>query len=109
MSRASCRATLQLQSQVRRGCPQRRTWHPWSHRSIREPSSPPSPQLISENMTQFSHFFVPEIFENQDTKFKYTPVGIAAPDVLLEDLTGLKLNGMYPQQIYKELIKPKLK
>lgn len=64
---------------------------------------------ISENMTQFSHFFVPEIFEKQDTKFKYTPVGIAAPDVLLEDLTGLKLNGMYPQQIYKELIKPKLK
>jgi hypothetical protein len=65
--------------------------------------------LISNDMTEFLRFFVPEIFENKDTIFKYTPVGIAAADVLLEDLTGLKLSGMYPQQIYEELIKPKLR
>lgn len=62
-----------------------------------------NPRLIS-----FYDSFKIENFSINNTKFRYTPYGISASDVVLKDIRSLKLNGMYGIQIYNDLIRGKL-
>ena len=60
-------------------------------------------QEIMENPFIFQEVFPPLEFEIIGTNFKYSPTGIGASDVPLEEITSLKLNGKYPIDIYNNI------
>ena len=55
----------------------------------------------------FTKIFKPIIIKKEAT-FKYIPTAISAPDMPLEKIKGLKLNGMYGKDLYEQKIKPVL-
>ncbi len=65
-------------------------------------------QNIFPSLKSSPDLFFPSAVTLNDVKFKYSPIGIGAPDLGLEELGGLKLNEKSAYQIYKDIIKPKL-
>ena len=57
----------------------------------------------------FTKFFKPMYFANNSIKFKYSPIGIAAPDLPLEEFTSLSLNGRTALEIYSNIQRCNLK
>jgi hypothetical protein len=63
---------------------------------------------IKNGYHDFIKTFNPCLIELNDIKFKYTTIGISAPDEPLEKVKTLKLSGKFPLEIYNDIIKPKL-
>jgi hypothetical protein len=63
---------------------------------------------IKNDYHDFIKTFKPCLIELNDIKFKYTTIGISAPDEPIERVKTLNLNGKFPLEIYNDIIKPKL-
>jgi hypothetical protein len=59
-------------------------------------------------LPQFWSVFPPGGVESRDSLIKYTPTGISASDLPLEEIASLVLSGRTGIQIYNEVIKPNL-
>ena len=59
---------------------------------------------LGPNLAPFTSFFKPFSFTLNKVNYKYTPTGIAASDLPLEEITSLKLNGRYGIDIYQSQI-----
>lgn len=62
-----------------------------------------NPEII-----EFSDVFNTNIIKYNGTRLKYMPIASSAPDGPLEEMKSLYINGMYPVDIYKKVILPKL-
>jgi hypothetical protein len=58
---------------------------------------------VGPNLKPFSEFFRPVTFTLNGVQLKYTPTGIAASDVPLEQISSLKLNGKFGIDIYNSI------
>jgi len=64
---------------------------------------------IFPNLKKFFYLFPPKLIEKNRIKFKYIRTAIGATDQGLEGIENLKLNGMYPLEIYTSIIRPRIK
>lgn len=65
-------------------------------------------QKINPNVIEFSNVFKANLIKYNATELKYIPVAASAPDLKLEDMRNLYLNGNYGIDIYRKIIKPEL-